>query len=243
METIMKSALVGYTGFVGSNILEGGRFDYLFNSKNIDEAYGLRPDVLVYAGVSSEMFLANCDSEKDLNQIRIATENIRRINPKKIVLISTAAVYRDFMGSTEDRCMPMKDLSAYGFNRYFLECWVQDNFEEHLIIRLPAVFGKNIRKNFIYDYLHYVPAMLNKYKYDELREGNEIIEKAYELQENGFYVCKKMEYEELGKLREAFKEVGFSALQFTDSRSKYQFYNLSHLWEHIDISLKMGIKN
>ena len=33
------SALFGYTGFVGSHLLEQyGPFDYLYNSKNIDEA-------------------------------------------------------------------------------------------------------------------------------------------------------------------------------------------------------------
>ncbi|MEG2500937.1 MAG: NAD(P)-dependent oxidoreductase, partial [Oscillospiraceae bacterium] len=36
----MKTALVGYTGFVGSNIAAAHPFDGLYNSKNIKEAFG-----------------------------------------------------------------------------------------------------------------------------------------------------------------------------------------------------------
>ena len=44
-------ALVGYTGFVGSNIYDAGDFDAFYNSKNIQEAYGTEPDLLIYAGM------------------------------------------------------------------------------------------------------------------------------------------------------------------------------------------------
>ena len=35
---------------------------------------------------------------------------------------------------------------------------------------------------------------------------------------------------------------GFSALNFTDSRSLYQFYNLERLWNDINIALKNNIR-
>lgn len=37
-------ALVGYTGFVGSNIYAAGTFDAIYNSKNIADAFGTNPD-------------------------------------------------------------------------------------------------------------------------------------------------------------------------------------------------------
>ena len=42
-------ALVGYTGFVGSNIFEGskGKIDKAYNSQNIDDAFGLNPELLI----------------------------------------------------------------------------------------------------------------------------------------------------------------------------------------------------
>ena len=47
------TSLVGYTGFVGSNIYKsaGGRIKGLYNSKNIEDAYDTTPDLLIYAGV------------------------------------------------------------------------------------------------------------------------------------------------------------------------------------------------
>ena len=38
-----------------------------------------------------------------------------------------------------------------------------------------------------------------------------------------------------------FKTLGFSALNFTDSRNIYQFYPLSRLWSDIQIALEKGI--
>ena len=103
-------ALVGYTGFVGSNLLESHKFDKLYNSKNIREAYGLNPDLLVYAGIRAEMFLANQDPEADLRIINDAFDNIKIINPKKIVLISTVAVYGDDATGDEDKVIDKNKL-------------------------------------------------------------------------------------------------------------------------------------
>lgn len=54
-------ALVGYTGFVGSNIYAAGKdaIDCVYNSKNVQEAYGTAPDLLIYAGMRAEKYLAN----------------------------------------------------------------------------------------------------------------------------------------------------------------------------------------
>ena len=80
-----------------------------------------------------------------------------------------------------------QDLQPYGKNRYYLEQWVKENFEKYLIVHLPGLYGKNIKKNFIYDLINIVPSMLKKEKYEELIQKDNFIEKYYELQENGFY--------------------------------------------------------
>ncbi len=56
-------ALVGYTGFVGSNLYAAGHFDAVYNSKNIEESHGTNPDLLIYAGLRAEKYLANNDPE------------------------------------------------------------------------------------------------------------------------------------------------------------------------------------
>ena len=69
-------ALVGYTGFVGSNIYASGDFDAVYNSKNIEDAYGTNPDLLVYAGLRAEKYLANNDPKKDMEVIIQAEETM-----------------------------------------------------------------------------------------------------------------------------------------------------------------------
>lgn len=236
--------IVGYTGFVGSNMVASHSFDGLFNSKNVEEAYGKNPDLLVYSGVPAEMFLANQNPEADKLLMDQAIENIKKINPKKIVLISTIAVYQNPDGVDEDYEIDESTLTAYGANRLYLEKWVEANIENHLIIRLPGLYGKNLKKNFIYDFIHYIPAMINQEKYSEFSVKESLIREYYVLQENGFYKCMlPLEAkEERSQLKEAFKRVGFSALNFTDSRGTFQYYNLSNLWNDIEIALQNGIK-
>lgn len=248
-------ALVGYTGFVGSNLYARARnrIKGVYNSQNIEKAYGLEPEVLVYAGVRAEKYLANSAPERDLEMILEAEKNIRAINPQRLVLISTIDVYQNPVGVDEtDSVLSAgkggagNGVQPYGLNRYYLEAWVRKNYPDALIIRLPGLYGYNIKKNFIYDYIHVIPYMLKREKYQELK----VLEKAddaimldacYEAAGNGFYRCRKLDKEQRELLQKKFKKLGFTALNFTDSRSTFQFYSLGRLWEDIQTALNEGI--
>ncbi len=237
------NVLVGYTGFVGGNIYEHGSFDKVFNSKNIAEAYGLNPDLLIYAGLRAEKYLANNAPEKDYELILQAEENITLINPKKLVLISTIDVFKKPVDVDEDSNIDTENLHAYGLNRYKLELWVRKNFPDALIIRLPGLFGNNIKKNFIYDYIQYIPFMLKALKMEELSIIEPDLLKYYSLQDNGFYKLNSdLSNEDKALLKAKFKALNFSALNFTDSRSVYQFYNLARLYDDIKIALENNLK-
>lgn len=234
------TALVGYTGFVGSNIYEAGQFDAVYNSKNIEEAYGTNPQLLIYAGIRAEKYLANHAPEKDMELIIQAEENIRKIHPKKLVLISTIDVFRVPKDVDENSRIDTVNLHAYGYNRYQLELWVRETYPDALIVRLPGLFGKNIKKNFLYDFIHIIPAMLKADKFAELSVREPKLWYFYQKQENGFYkLCAEEKDREI--LKHIFLRLGFSALNFTDSRSVYQFYNLQRLWSDIRIALGAGI--
>ena len=69
-------SLVGYTGFVGSNLAESCKFDGLYNSKNIEQAFGTNPYVLFYSGVPAQKFIANKFPEEDFAIVQNALENI-----------------------------------------------------------------------------------------------------------------------------------------------------------------------
>ncbi len=238
----MKSALVGYTGFVGSNLAEQFEFTLKFNTKNIAQAFGTTPDLLVYAGVRAEKFIANREPEQDMLLIREAAENIKKINPKMVVLISTIDVYQKTIGADESTKIETEGLQPYGANRYFLEKSVREEFPSALIIRLPALYGKNIKKNFIYDFIHIIPSLLTYEKISELWDPEGLLKKYYKLKDNGFYKCIISTDNDRKQLKTFFENSGFSALNFTDSRGCFQFYPLSRLWHDIIIALKNDIK-
>lgn len=234
-------SLVGYTGFVGSNIYAAGKFNAVYNSKNIEEAYSTNPDLLIYAGLRAEKYLANNAPEKDMELIIQAEENITKIKPKKLVLISTIDVFKVPKDVDENSEIDTENLQAYGYNRYQLELWVREHFPDALIIRLPGLFGKNIKKNFIYDFINVIPFMLKEEKFHELAGMDPELKEFYHLQDNGFYKVEVKEKDREG-LKDKFRALGFSALNFTDSRSVFQFYHLGRLWEDIQMTLETGIK-
>lgn len=236
----MRTAIVGYTGFVGQNLCLSHNFDALYNSKNIGEAFGSNPDLLVYAGIRAEMFTANHFPEQDLANIKVAIENIKKIKPKKLVLISTISVYPVFEGD-ENTVIDENEGTAYGRNRRYLEKWVEDNVGDYLIVRLPALYGAGIKKNFIYDMIHYIPGLLKTAKYEELFSGSSLAH-LYQDREDGFYKCVAENNEDRKALRAFFEQVGFSALNFTDSRSEYQYFNLANLWSVINSAMENSIR-
>ena len=238
----MKTAIVGYTGFVGSNISKSYNFDGLYNSKNIQEAFGTNPDLLIYSGIRAEKFVANKYPGKDYDIILNAIENIKKINPKKLVIISTIDVYKTPIDVDENTEIDENDLLPYGKNRRKLEKWVEENFSDYLIVRLPGLFGINIKKNFIYDIVNFIPSLLNKQKYDELFLLNSNLQYYYSLNNYGFYKCKDLNSEERISLKNIFVDLNFSALNFTDSRGVFQFYNLGNLWNHINIASQNSVK-
>lgn len=237
----LKKSLVGYTGFVGSNLDASTNFDGRYNSKNISSAYGTEPDFLIYSGVTAAKYIANSAPEKDFEIILQAQENIKKISPKKLVLISTIDVFKNPVEVDEDSQIESEDLQAYGKNRRLLEIWVRENFPDALIIRLPGLFGKNLKKNFIYDFIKIIPLRLNEKLFNEFSQKEPALKNFYS-QENNFYKCNDLSDEEKETLKEIFNRLNFSALNFTDSRSIYQFYPLERLWSDIEIALKNDLR-
>ena len=233
-------ALVGYTGFVGSNLAAHGNFDGLYNSKNVKEAYGTNPDILYYSGVPAAKFIANKFPEMDMAIMRGAVENIRKINPKKLVLISTVDVYKEPNGKDEGSFMETDGLEAYGKNRLWLEEQVKEICPDCHIVRLPGLYGKNIKKNFIYDFINYIPALLNEKKMAELSEKEAKLKEFYSLREDGFWAVNTAANK--AELKEIFKKLEFSALNFTDSRGIFQYYNLKYLYKDIQTVIENNIK-
>ncbi|MVB09931.1 hypothetical protein CAFE_06010 [Caprobacter fermentans] len=229
------NSLVGDTGFVGSNLLAESRgfFGGLYHSGNIGEAYGTKPDLLVYAGVRAEKFLADRFPDRDLADVEEAFSNIERIDPKRLVLISTIDVFSEPRGVDEKSAVSLSGLSPYGSNRFHLEQLVRGSGRDCLIVRLPGLYGVNLKKNFIFDLIHVIPSLLTDRKFTELSAREPRLRDFYQDQGNGFYRCGAMNAEDRKMLKAMFERLEFSAVNFTDSRAIFQFYPLSCLWGHL----------
>ena len=149
----MKTALIGYTGFVGSNLKKQYDFTELYNSENINKIVGKEFDLVVCAGVNANKFWANNNAELDKKNILALVNNISKIKTKKFVLISTVDIYSQPINVDEESSSDILN-HPYGQNRLFFELWVKSNFDNHNIIRLPGLFGNGLKKNIIYDLLN-----------------------------------------------------------------------------------------
>ena len=234
--------LVGNTGFVGSNLKHQTHFDALYNSANIQASFGSKPELLVYAGIYSRKFLANQFPEEDNNHTLQAIDNIRKINPGKIVLISTIDVLSETVGADETSISEENHVQPYGLHRLKVEQWVQSNIPEHLIVRLPAIYGQNIKKNFIYDIICKIPAMLNEAHYNKLKTVSDRASEFYHRDIKGYYHLNNLTGKAKDDLMFFLNQLNFNATHFTDSRSVFQFYPLAYLWQHIETALQHPIK-
>lgn len=234
-----ETTLVGSTGFVGGNLAVQGAFTRKYHSTDVQDGFGRDNDLVVYAGVPAAMFLANSDPQADLAVMRAARENLRRLNAKQTVLISSICVYADSRGRTEADEPQPEGLAAYGANRLQLERWVREDFPAALIVRLPALYGQGLKKNFLYDLHTVTPALLRPAKYRELAAKSALVRAGYSDAGNGFYRLNG--HADGAALRAWFAQNDFNALCFTDSRSRYQFYPLARLWRDLRAALDYGL--
>lgn len=149
----MKKALIGYTGFVGSNYAQQAEFDDLYNSSNIADIEGREYDLVVSAANRAEMWRINQEPEKDLAEINEFISHISKAKIGKLVLISTVGVYKNPNSANEDTPIELEELAPYGVNRYYLEQFCREHFDT-TIIRLPGLFGQGLKKNVIFDLLN-----------------------------------------------------------------------------------------
>lgn len=151
----MKAGLIGHTGFVGGTLARATEWDTSYNSTNIAEIRGSHFDLLVCAGVSAIKWAANGNPGADRAAIGKLTDQLATVTARELVLISTIDVYPEpAEGGDEDSLIDPDANHAYGRHRRELEQWAAERFEVTRIIRLPALFGKGLRKNALYDLLN-----------------------------------------------------------------------------------------
>lgn len=154
MSTSSKSALVGYTGFVGSNLDRQHSFEAKYNSTNIEEIAGGEFEELVFAGAQAKKWWANANPEEDWANIERALRPLQTVSAKRVVLISTVDAAPKTPGADETSLLTESEADAYGSHRLRLEERMRNFFDDVTVVRLPGLFGVGLKKNVIYDLLN-----------------------------------------------------------------------------------------
>lgn len=149
----MPAALIGHTGFVGSNLLTQTDFSHRFHRANIATIAEQSYDLVVCAGVQATKWWANKNPDEDRQGIEALKKNLKNVKTERFVLLSTIDVYENSHSQTDEATPPPPGIQPYGAHRLALEAWVRESFSNTLIVRLPALFGPGLKKNIIFDLL------------------------------------------------------------------------------------------
>ncbi len=150
----MKTALIGYTGFVGATLKASLNPDHCYRSTNIDEIRNGTFDHVICAGVQAMKWWANLHPAEDLAGIKKLLEALSEVKAERFTLISSIDVYPVPRGVNEASTISKEGHHAYGLNRLHVEEWVAENFPNVAVLRLPGLFGPGLKKNVIYDMIH-----------------------------------------------------------------------------------------
>jgi len=150
----MKTALIGYTGFVGATLEASISPSHRYRSTNIDEIRGESFDHVICAGVQAMKWWANLHPADDLAGIEKLLGALSEVRVDRFTLISSIDVYPVPRGVDETSLIEKECHHAYGLNRLHVEEWVAGNFPKVAILRLPGLFGPGLKKNVIYDMIH-----------------------------------------------------------------------------------------
>jgi len=151
---VKQSCLIGYSGFIGSNLAQQHTFSDLYRSTNIADIEGKSYDLLVCSGVSAVKWRANQAPEEDRAGIDRLLGPLSRVRAERVILISTVDVYPAIKDVDETFDCKSRPNHAYGTHRLYVEDTIKKLFPDNFIVRLPAVFGPGLKKNVIYDLIH-----------------------------------------------------------------------------------------
>lgn len=243
--------LIGHTGFVGGNLVRQHDFAARFNSANVAELAGASFDTLVCAAAPGSMFEANRFPDRDAARIDALIGQLDAIGAaKRFVLVSTVAVLAGFIAEDEDTTA-FETVTPYGVNRRRLEAFVAQRFPGALVVRLPALFGPGLKKNFLFDIMNPLPSMMPPAGLEQLREvvGSQfapLLERLYPLDaELGMHMIDRAALDASGQrdaLEQAVVDAGLGALRFTHPDSRFQFYDMRRLWRDIGLGLEHGLE-
>ena len=243
--------LIGHTGFVGSTLQRQAKFLHTFNRSNIGKlANAPRFEIAVCAAAPGSMLQANSHPDEDLALIRGLMDDLSKLRTQKLILISSIAVLSDFAAGYDESTACFQTSLPYGMHRRALELFCADRFDTH-IVRLPALFGRGLRKNFVFDLVNPIPSLLSQERFQQIERKTGLLLSS-ELRT--FYTHDKttgllrLDRELLNcsisrkGLEAALTDAELSATWFHNPESSFQYYDVSQLWDDIMQLVSAGIQ-
>jgi len=192
------------------------------------------------------MVTANRQPERDRAAIEALADQLDRVNVRRFVLISSIAVLADTAGGEDEGTQAFQENLAYGRHRRLLEAFCESRFDDCLVVRLPALFGPGLRKNFVFDLMNPVPTLLPQERLASLveRMPSELrpwLEDLYSPDEaTGMRRLDRPALNADPKralLDRAVHDAEMSATQFHNPDTTYQYYDMTRLWQDIRMAM------
>jgi hypothetical protein len=151
----MNDLLLGHRGFVGGNLARHYPDCIGAGRNEIRELHGQSFRHVYCAAPQAKKWWANQHPEQDKAEVAQLIESCRQLHVAGIFyLFGTVDVY-DPPLSVDERDSPSLSAHPYGANRTWMEHELRDCFGAQLrILRLPALVGRGLKKNIIYDLIN-----------------------------------------------------------------------------------------
>tara|TARA_A100001015_G_scaffold47650_1_gene52662 strand:+ start:3909 stop:4664 length:756 start_codon:yes stop_codon:yes gene_type:complete len=150
----MKNCLIGYTGFIGKNLIRQKKFTNFYNSKNIHNIDQEKFHTTIICAPHGKKWWANKYPKKDRIITNKLINNLKKLKTNKVIFISTIDIYNHRTNLNENSKIGFSKSNFYGNNRFKIEKFIIKEFNNHHIIRLPALFGNYLKKNILYDLIN-----------------------------------------------------------------------------------------
>ena len=126
--------LVGNTGLIGTTLKNSFKFDYEFNSKNLDDIEFIdfrnnTPDLHLCC-LPATKWKVDKDPQSDLaNMLRIV-DRLSTGQYNNVVLYSTIDIYHDMEGHIDENTIPKISKLNYGSIRYMFEVLIKSKYKQ-----------------------------------------------------------------------------------------------------------------
>lgn len=245
--TTPSIAVLGPQGFTGHHAIAGLRTEG-HNPTGLTR-HDPNPeggvDELWCCAAPGSMVAANANPTADRQAVEDVFARLVSLQPTRVVLISTIAALRGFGRHTAENEAIAETTTPYGTHRAWLEGAVLDTWKDNAtVVRLPALFGRGLKKNALYDLLHPLPSFLKR---PDAEATFTLLGDAWQTQgswtDNLWFLNREQaeQHPQAPTWVAGLHQAGLSSWRFAHPDSRYQFYDTARLVDDVRTVQKAGI--